>query len=229
LITLSIMKKSFLIIVLVAISTASLAQEGSVNKSGQDDAWFAKDSIKTEGGPTYTTFDPADYPLLGKEAPSFSLMALNNDSLSFPRKGKITLLNFWHVHCSVCFREIPELNLLAAQYPNIEIISIMPDDTTAIAKLIETRPDGYRLRREINHNRNIDYQIIPNAAFVAAAYALPDGGPYSIIIDSEGKVQHLSFGYRSPVTNDPPDKTLNYLHLKSLIDDVTSRQILSRD
>ena len=56
--------------------------------------------------------------LCGKACPEFALTDTEgrlwtNQSI----KGKVTLINIWHIYCEPCIKEIPQLNELTKKYP----------------------------------------------------------------------------------------------------------------
>lgn len=122
--------------------------------------------------------------LLGKSRPDFTLPDLQNKSRNVSEwDGKALLINFWATWCAPCRKEIPAFLKARQRYHSqgFEIIGIaldLPDMVSEFASEI-----------------GIDYPLLygqQNATEIAQQYGNILGTlPYSIFIDSNGKIQHI--------------------------------------
>lgn len=53
---------------------------------------------------------------VGKQAPGFTLPALDGKPVTLAYQGKVTVINFWATWCPPCREEMPDLNKFAAAY-----------------------------------------------------------------------------------------------------------------
>jgi thiol-disulfide isomerase/thioredoxin len=102
-------------------------------------------------------------------------------------QGKIRIINFWATWCAPCRKEMPEFIALQEKYAakNIQFIGIAVDDTTAVNDYLKT----------INI---INYPILigGDAAMLMARQLGNHIGalPYTVIVDSQGKIIHQQAG-----------------------------------
>ena len=109
-------------------------------------------------------------------------------------QGKITILNFWDTWCVPCVNELPEFNELKEEYPEIDIIAIVPE-----------RPDV------IMWMNNKGYQkITPDVVWTefSISFAMYNGEeedlyaklggtgplPMTVIVDQNGVIVHHTMG-----------------------------------
>lgn len=128
-------------------------------------------------------------PLVGKAAPAFTQLQLQNASKSFSpqdMKGKVWLLNVWASWCASCEAEHPLLMELARQ----NIVPIVgldyKDKREAALNMLERRGNPYVLVVTDPEGRTgIDYGVY--------------GVPETYVIDKQGVIQHKQIG---PVTEE---------------------------
>jgi thiol-disulfide isomerase/thioredoxin len=94
-------------------------------------------------------------------------------------EGKVTLLNFWIVHCGFCQDSVPKINALHEKYKdkNVNIVSVNISDSL---KLIQTFID----------QRKVRYPIAVNGEEIAKKYGVP-GYPMMILIGKDGKAVYV--------------------------------------
>lgn len=90
--------------------------------------------------PPARALDPAKLPVL-------DLRGLDGRPVHLPAAypGRPLLLNFWATWCEPCVREMPELELYAAEQPSngVQVIGIALDDPAAVAHFLKTHPVAY--------------------------------------------------------------------------------------
>src|SRR3569832_1990598 len=66
---------------------------------------------------------------IGAPLPSVELRGADNRThRTSVLKGKPTVVSFFTSHCGPCIKEIPALNTFMAQNPDIQVVTISPDD-----------------------------------------------------------------------------------------------------
>ncbi len=72
--------------------------------------------------------DRGDHPRqLGQPAPDFSLNESGRTLQLSSYRGKVVVLNFWATWCTPCIEEIPSLNLLQQQLPQLVVLGVSVD------------------------------------------------------------------------------------------------------
>lgn len=141
-------------------------------------------------------------------------------------KEQIIVLHFWSLRCAVCFKEIPELNLIAEEYKsrNVFVISMMDDSIQALNERIVMDGNFYRLKKPVFGHDKINFEIIPDAKETMLEYKsehIPFGFPTTYFIKN-GELREFSFGYVSSYGNPKPAESDNYFHIKKILDRLLS-------
>lgn len=161
-----------------------------------------------------------------------SIFAIKDTTLNGARfdidkhKDQIVVLHFWSLRCAVCFKEIPELNLIADEYKskNVFVISMMDDSIPALNERIAMDGAFYRLKKPVFGNDKISFEIIPDAKKTMLKYKseyIPFGFPTTYFIKS-GELREFSFGYAQSYGNPKPAESKNYFHIKRILDRLLS-------
>lgn len=109
-----------------------------------------------------------------KACPVFSYKELNEKEWTNENiRGKVTLINFWHINCGPCIREIPWLNKLMEKYEDVNFLACTFNDATQAKGVVEKT--GFL------------YSQLTNAMSLWHAFGV-DISPVTIILDKEGKV-----------------------------------------
>lgn len=139
-------------------------------------------------------------PLLGKQAPSFSLEDLSGKKISLADfKGKALLINFWATWCGPCKLETPWLVELQNQYgpKGFEIVGIdsedddlAPDDKAGFAK-------DKAAVAQFAKQEHMPYPVLLNGDSITKEYGDFEAMPTSFFVDRTGKVIAMQMGITS--------------------------------
>jgi peroxiredoxin len=128
-------------------------------------------------------------PLLGKQAPAFSLVDTEGKKVSLADyKGRPVMVNFWATWCGPCKFEIPWLTALHTQYApkGFEILGVSSDqlDPDAKAKADEQKAAIVAAAQKLH----INYPVLIGGDTITQEYGGIDLLPQSFYIDRTGKV-----------------------------------------
>jgi len=120
--------------------------------------------------------DPSMAPQIGAFAPDFTRRRLDGVPLTLSQQhGKIVLLNFWGTWCAPCEIEMPLLQTLHEDYPDLVLWAMnLGEDPTQIVPWIEAR--GLTFPILLDQTRALEY-----------IYALR-GQPSTFIIRGDGRI-----------------------------------------
>ena len=121
--------------------------------------------------------DRGDHPTqLGRPAPNFTLTDGSRSLQLSSYRGKVVVLNFWATWCAPCIEEIPSLNQLQREMPQLVVLGVSVDEDG----------DAYRqfLRdHQIAFTTIRDPQRRVNAIYGTSRF------PESYIIDRDGRIR----------------------------------------
>lgn len=81
-----------------------------------------------------------------KTAEQFTATTIDGQNFDLEEmKGKVIVLTFWGTRCPICISEIPELNKLAADYKDKDVIflAISAENESNIKKFIKKKPFNF--------------------------------------------------------------------------------------
>ncbi len=126
--------------------------------------------------------------MLGSKAPFFKIKTLAGEKINSKKlQGKILVLNFWFTTCRPCIKEIPALNKVRELYDG--------DEEVVFISLCK---DGWREIQSILYQISFDYEICPDARYVAERFRLL-GYPLNVVINREGRIIKYTDGYRMDI------------------------------
>jgi len=101
-------------------------------------------------------------------------------------KGKIIVLNFWATWCPPCREEIPELSQLQVKYlqKNVTVVGIAVDEIDSVKEFVKATPINYPIVVDENSGMALGIKLGNDKGVL----------PYTVIIDSSGKVIQSFFG-----------------------------------
>ncbi|MET0298732.1 MAG: TlpA disulfide reductase family protein [Flavitalea sp.] len=118
-------------------------------------------------------------PLPRIKSKTLSGKQINTDNL----KGKIVILNFWSTTCGPCIEEMPGLNKLidSGEHKDVVFLSFAPEKPEKLIAFLKKNVFRFEVIAE----------SIPIAGDILK---LPGMLPYTIIVDTKGKITHMWFG-----------------------------------
>jgi len=127
-------------------------------------------------------------PLIGKQAPSFTLREVGTGRLVdlASLKGKPVVLNFWATWCAPCWDEHPVLVANARMLqPNVQFLGVVfQDEESKILSFLQKRGSGYPT-------------VVDDKGKTAIAYGI-GGVPETFFLDANGVIAAKHNGPMSP-------------------------------
>ncbi len=133
--------------------------------------------------------DPQAKLLLGKAAPSFTLVDLNGKKVSLADyKGHPVVLNFWATYCGPCKLEMPWFQDLQNKYKDkgLVVLGLDQDDGMAVKEVAEA-----------SKRVGVTYPILMPDDAVSKSYQLSDYIPETFYVDKSGKIVDQTIGAHS--------------------------------
>jgi cytochrome c biogenesis protein CcmG, thiol:disulfide interchange protein DsbE len=121
--------------------------------------------------------DRGDHPRnIGKAAPEFKLVDGQQDLDLKAYRGKVVVLNFWATWCAPCVEEIPSLNQLQRDMPQLAIVGVS----------IDQNANAYR---QFLAEHRIDFTTIRDPDRRISTLYGTQQFPESYVIDRDGHVR----------------------------------------
>jgi thiol-disulfide isomerase/thioredoxin len=172
---------------IVMAGTHNLRHRQMVMQKAQQEVQLAPaDDSSTSANPGE---DPAAKKLLGKSAPSFTLVDLNGKKVSLADfKGRPVVLNFWATWCGPCKLEMPWFQDLQNKYKGqgLVVLGLDTDDGMAVKEVAEA-----------SKRTGVTYPILMPDEAVTKSYQLSDYIPETFYVDKSGKVVDQTIGAHS--------------------------------
>lgn len=125
--------------------------------------------------------------LAGREAPDFALKSAAGENLRLSEyRGNVVMLNFWATWCGPCRQEMPLLDEMYGRYRKVGF--------TLLGVNID---DDARRAREMAEALDISFPVLFDVdKDVSRRYAI-EAMPVTVIIDRQGVVRYVHYGYKS--------------------------------
>jgi peroxiredoxin len=117
--------------------------------------------------------------MLNQLAPDFELPDIYGQKHRLSElKGKVVVLNFWFTSCAPCRAEMPELDSVKkySDPQKVIFLALALDNAAAV--------------RSFLHIQEFDYDLLPNARAVHAAYKITSC-PTSMVVDKSGVIRFI--------------------------------------
>ena len=133
--------------------------------------------------------DPMAQPMLGKVAPSFTLVDIKGKKVSLADfKGHAIVVNFWATYCGPCRLEMPWFQELLGKYQGQGLVVLGLDQDDGMA----TEQVAAASRRV-----GVTYPILMPDDKVAKNYQLSDYLPETFYVGKNGKIVDQTIGTHS--------------------------------
>lgn len=119
----------------------------------------------------------------GSKAPDFTANLLDGTTFTLSElQGKPVIINFWATWCGPCVQEMPAFQRLKEDFGDeIGIIAVNSgEDEETVMEFVEE--NGYT------------FPVVLDADYDVSMLYPTNGIPYTVILDEEGSVTHLSTG-----------------------------------
>jgi peroxiredoxin len=132
------------------------------------------------------------HPLLGKPAPGFKTVDLNEHPFELKSQaGKVVLLDFWATWCGPCVEAMPKVDAVANKFAGRGLVFRAVnggEDADTIKQFLQTA------------KLNVPV-VLDQDNSIAQAY-LVEGIPQTVLIGKDGKVQAVHQGYSDQLPNE---------------------------
>ena len=133
--------------------------------------------------------DPMAKTMLGKVAPSFTLVDLSGKKVSLADyKGHAVVLNFWATYCGPCKLEMPWFQDLQNKYKGqgLVVLGLDQDDGMPVQQVAAA-----------SKRVGVTYPILMPNDDVSKSYQLSDYIPETFYVDKNGKIVDETIGAHS--------------------------------
>lgn len=130
--------------------------------------------------------------VLGCQIPNDPFTNMKDQKLSLKKyKGEIVVINFWSIYCPPCVNEIPSFHALQKKYgKKLQVLAFTLDQKADLVEFFK--------KHEFNA------EIMPDARSFVGKYAMGSGYPFTLLLDTAGKIIHYIRGGKTE-----PDNQLN--------------------
>lgn len=145
--------------------------------------WTEKPDEVYRAGVSAADDEPA-HPLLGREAPDWSLEDLSGNTVSLDDfEGHVLVLDFWYMSCPHCIRSHPVINELAESYRDVEGVEVLGMNTDTDA----------RFPAYVAYELELDFPVLL-AGDLHEDYRV-EGYPTFMVVDREGRITEVIDGF----------------------------------
>ncbi len=103
-------------------------------------------------------------------------------------RGQPMLVNFWATWCAPCVEEMPDLNALQAEFPNVRFVGLGVDSLESLREFSERIPVDYPLLVARSEGFDLMRELGNEAG----------GLPFTVLIDSTERIPHRVAGQIDP-------------------------------
>jgi len=160
----------------VGCSAASNGPSGAANNASDSSS-----ASTSEQGSSSTSQQPVAVKE-GATAPDFSFTTVDGTTARLSDyRGQVVVLNFWATWCGYCVEEMPDLQKISQDYPDVAVLAINRNDDSSQA-IAFAQEKGYDFVWGLDRD-----------GAIASLYPT-NGIPYTLIIDKEGTIKTIYEG-----------------------------------
>jgi len=159
------------------------AAEKSSAETEKNDTGTEKPEAAADQGDGVIEFKPGMPIKEGVQAPDFTGELIDGTSITLSElQGKPVIINFWATWCGPCVKEMPAFERLKDDFGDkIGIIAVnCGDDAGTVKDFVEE--NGYTFPVVLDEEYSISMLYPTNSI------------PYTVVVDAEGRVTHISTG-----------------------------------
>ena len=159
------------------------AAEKSSAETEKNDTGTEKPEAAADQGDGVIEFKPGMPIKEGVQAPDFTGELIDSTSIRLSElQGKPVIINFWATWCGPCVKEMPAFERLKDDFGDkIGIIAVnCGDDAGTVKDFVEE--NGYTFPVVLDEEYSISMLYPTNSI------------PYTVVVDAEGRVTHISTG-----------------------------------
>lgn len=125
---------------------------------------------------------------VGKTAPAFTLESLDGKAVSLSDfRGRVVFLDFWASWCPPCKKEMPEIAALAGKFS--------PSDLAVVAVSVDKKKEHAKAFISTVPGASGSITVLHDASSSVVSAYMAQAMPTSFIIDREGVIRFVHFGY----------------------------------
>lgn len=109
---------------------------------------------------------------------------------------RVTVLNLWYTACGPCVKEMPDLNMLVAEFANnkVDFLALTFDSKKKVNKFLKKRQFDYQIIPDVNELlAKVWVRSDDEAETISAVY------PVHFVIDRKGIVQEMILGAKENI------------------------------
>ncbi len=132
------------------------------------------------------TITPYDKCMLGTRLPDFEGVSMEGKTIDTSYfRGKVSVINLWHIGCAPCVAEIPGLNMLVEKYKsyNVNFMAISRNTTNEMLNFLSC------------HTYDFD-QIVYGLPIITSNFKYEGSYPLTIVIDEYSTILYAHSGGR---------------------------------
>jgi thiol-disulfide isomerase/thioredoxin len=129
-----------------------------------------------------SSLDSAGPPSIGKTALDFELYDLDQKPIRLSHlKGFPVIINFWATWCPPCLQEMPLIEEISTQFPDLIVLAVNADESEATV-------------RAFVQKYQISTLVLLDPGAVVNEFYYVDGLPTSFFVDRNGIIQSVQVG-----------------------------------
>ena len=133
-----------------------------------------------------------EYRMVGKlPAPAMSLTDLSGKKIDTRElAGKTIVYNLWFVGCPPCMEEIPKLNAIVDEFPDVVFVGMSSSNSDDITKFVAKQPFKYRLIPSAGK------EMLLNFGNTGGGGDMSVGFPTHVVINHDGYIEFRATGIK---------------------------------